>query len=251
MKTEVNTTCAAPAPTLSTGSGKSDCRDNAQELGSVEHAPDESVIRYEHLIHAAKAFIFTVVVKDSHAVCTILYPGVFQVTGYTEEEYAADPLLWFNMIYKEDKELVLNQIAQLLKGEVPPPIKHRITHKNGSTRWLRNTSVPVFDLHGKLMAYDGVVVDISEAEFVEVAQERQIAELTSALSMVKTLQSLLPICCSCKKIRDDKGYWRQIESYIAGHYSNIKFTHGLCPDCAKRLYPKHYADLYEGPMTSS
>lgn len=58
--------------------------------------------------------------------------------------------------------------------------------------------------------------------------------------MVKTLHSLLPICCSCKKIRDDKGYWQQIDAYIAGHYSSITFNHGLCPDCAKRLYPQFY-----------
>ena len=180
-----------------------------------------------------------VIVRDGRAVCTIHYPGVFQVTGYTEEEYAAQPLLWCNMIYGEDKEIVLQQIAQLLRGETPPPIKHRIIHKNGSICWLRNTSVPVFNSQGKLIAYDGLVVDISGVEFVEVEHEHQIAELTSALTMVKTLHSLLPICCSCKKIRDDRGYWQQIEAYIEGHYASIGFTHGLCPDCAKRLYPQY------------
>ena len=147
------------------------------------------------------------------------------------------------MIYGEDKEVVLQQIAQLLRGETPLPIKHRITRKNGSIGWLRNTSVPVFDSQGKLIAYDGLVVDISESEFTEAKEERQIAELTSALAMIKTLHSLLPICCSCKKIRDDEGYWEQIDAYIAGHFSTIAFTHGLCPDCAKRLYPEYYDEI--------
>ena len=231
--------------TLNTGQGKSDCKEVSQQLNTAGQAPDESIKRYEQLVHAAKAFIFTVIVKDGHTVCTIHYPGVFLVTGYTEEEYAAQPLLWCNMIYAEDKEIVLQQIAQLLQGETPPPIKHRIIHKNGSICWLKNTSIPVFDSQGKLMAYDGLIVDISEIEFTKAKEESQIAELTSALVMVKTRHNLLPICCSCKKIRDDKGYWKDIDDYIAGHFSNIAFTHGLCPDCAKRLYPEYYEETPE------
>lgn len=235
------------AHTLSTGQGKSDCsknggREASKQLNGTEQAPDESVRRYEQLVHAAKAFIFTVIVKDGHAVCTIRYPGVFQVTGYTEEEYATQPQLWLNMIHAEDQEIVFQQIAQLLRGETPPPIKHRITHKNGSICWLRNTSIPVFDSQGKLIAYNGLVVDISNIEFADVEQKHQITELTTALAMVKALHSLLPICSSCKKIRDDKGYWQQIDAYIAGHFSTIEFTHGICPDCAKRLYPQYYKD---------
>ena len=59
---------------------------------------------------------------------------------------------------------------------------------------------------------------------------------------VNTLSGLLPIGASCKKIRDDKGYWNQIEMYIQGH-SEAEFSHGICPDCARRLYPEF--GLYE------
>jgi PAS domain S-box-containing protein len=226
----------ALSPTLSTGAGKSDSKEVSKEPDAAEEAPTQSVRRYEHLVHAAKAYIFTVIVKDGQPVCTIHYPGVLQVTGYAEEEYAAQPMLWINMICPEDRDVVRDQIARLLRGETPPPVKHRFVHKDGSIRWVRNTSVPVFDSAGELVAYDGMVVDISEAEFTEVKQEREIDDLTSALAMVKTLQNLLPICCSCKKIRDDKGYWQELESYMAGHYPAITFTHGLCEACAKKLY---------------
>ena len=67
-------------------------------------------------------------------------------------------------------------------------------------------------------------------------KERLIGELQEALAKVKTLSGLLPICSSCKKIRDDKGYWNQIETYIRQR-SEADFTHGICPTCAKRLYP--------------
>jgi len=71
-------------------------------------------------------------------------------------------------------------------------------------------------------------------------KEQLILKLQDALSKVKTLSGLLPICASCKKIRDDEGYWNRIEAYI-GKHADVQFTHGMCPDCARKLYP----DLFE------
>ena len=73
------------------------------------------------------------------------------------------------------------------------------------------------------------------------ARERLILELQDALAQVKTLSGLLPICASCKKIRDDDGYWNQLEAYIQDH-SEVVFSHGLCPECAKELYPEIFGD---------
>ena len=73
----------------------------------------------------------------------------------------------------------------------------------------------------------------------EKEREKLISELQEALAKVKTLSGLPPICASCKKIRDDKGYWNQIESYI-GKHSDAQFSHGICPDCARRLYPEFF-----------
>ncbi len=66
--------------------------------------------------------------------------------------------------------------------------------------------------------------------------EKSGEDLLNALNQVKKLSGLLPICSSCKKIRDDRGYWNQLESYIENH-SEAEFSHGICPECAKRLYP--------------
>ncbi|MEE8329367.1 MAG: response regulator [Thermodesulfovibrionia bacterium] len=76
-----------------------------------------------------------------------------------------------------------------------------------------------------------------EHKRAEIEREKIILELQDALAKVKTLSGLLPICASCKKIRDDKGYWNQIEAYIAEH-SDAEFSHGICPGCAKKIYPK-------------
>jgi hypothetical protein len=78
--------------------------------------------------------------------------------------------------------------------------------------------------------------EIEERKRAEVECEVVIAELRDVLSNVKHLRGLLPICASCKRIRDDRGYWNEVEEYIRKH-SEADFTHGICPDCAKKLYP--------------
>jgi hypothetical protein len=66
--------------------------------------------------------------------------------------------------------------------------------------------------------------------------QQKNAELQEALDQVKLLTGLLPICVSCKNIRDDKGYWETVENYISSH-SEAQFSHGICPSCLKKLYP--------------
>lgn len=80
--------------------------------------------------------------------------------------------------------------------------------------------------------------EIAERRLSEKEREKLIEELQQALVEVKTLSGLLPICASCKKIRDDKGYWNQIEIYIRDH-SDAKFSHSICPDCKQRLYGEY------------
>ena len=77
-------------------------------------------------------------------------------------------------------------------------------------------------------------------------EERQklIVDLQQALAEVKTLQGFLPICANCKKIRDDQGYWNQIELYIHKHL-DTEFTHSICPDCIKKLYPELKSGLLD------
>lgn len=75
-----------------------------------------------------------------------------------------------------------------------------------------------------------------ERKQTAVERERLLADLRAALAEVKTLTGLIPICASCKKVRNDQGYWDQVESYIAAR-TQASFSHGICPDCAKKLYP--------------
>ncbi len=93
----------------------------------------------------------------------------------------------------------------------------------------------LLDIFGALAGYIHLFMDIT----LEFKLREEKNKLEKAISEIKKLSGLLPICASCKKVRDDKGYWTQIESYISEH-SDTQFSHGICPDCAKKLYPELY-----------
>lgn len=107
--------------------------------------------------------------------------------------------------------------------------------RDGRTISVSLTISPLRDPGGSIIGTSTIARDISERKQAEAERERLLQELQTALANVKTLRGLLPICANCKKIRDDKGYWNQIEYYIRER-SEADFTHGICPDCAQRLY---------------
>jgi hypothetical protein len=99
------------------------------------------------------------------------------------------------------------------------------------------TRVPLIDKHGKVAGMVGIARDITERKRAEAERERLIKELQDAIADIKTLSGLVPICANCKKIRDDQGYWTQVEAYIQER-SQARFSHGICPDCMQKLYPE-------------
>jgi PAS domain S-box-containing protein len=119
---------------------------------------------------------------------------------------------------------------------------------SGSFSWIRPdgkdnvieyAAVPI-KVQGKTITI-GIDRDITERKRIEEERERLIRDLQQALADVKTLSGLLPICANCKQIRDDKGFWMQVELYIQEH-SQAQFSHGICPDCMKKLYPNILLD---------
>lgn len=125
----------------------------------------------------------------------------------------------FVLVLIEDltREKVQLQENEILRQELEKRVERR-------TAALRN-------------ANEDLTREVAERKRVEQERERMIVELQQALAQIKKLSGLLPICASCKKIRDDQGYWQQIEAYIRDH-SEAEFSHGLCPECAKKLYPE-------------
>jgi PAS domain-containing protein len=128
-----------------------------------------------------------------------------------------------------------------IQGIKQPPYEVEIFHKDGSVYTLEVSEYPVFDQEDRVCFVDGIAHDITKRIQAEKEREKLILKLQEALDNIKTLKGFLPICASCKKIRDDKGYWNQIESYIRDH-SEAEFSHGICPECAKKYYPDYIDD---------
>lgn len=115
-------------------------------------------------------------------------------------------------------------------------------HANGSLVWVEISASALRDGVSGSIYYEGSVIDINHRHAADQERERLIIELRDALTKVKRLSGLLPICSCCKKIRDDHGYWNQLEVYIQEH-SDASFTHSFCPECVKKLYPEIFADI--------
>ncbi|CAB1060073.1 hypothetical protein D1BOALGB6SA_4838 [Olavius sp. associated proteobacterium Delta 1] len=103
-------------------------------------------------------------------------------------------------------------------------------------RFYDNNVYPVLDDEGKIRAFAIFAKDVTETKKAGEALLLERDKLLAALAKIKTLSGTISICAACKKIRDDKGYWNQIESYIRKH-SEAQFSHGICPECANNLYP--------------
>ncbi|MEW6600561.1 MAG: PAS domain-containing protein [Nitrospirota bacterium] len=101
------------------------------------------------------------------------------------------------------------------------------------------TTSALRDNTGKIIAGTEVVRNITDRKLLEKEREKLILDLAEALTAVKTLRGLLPLCASCKKVRNDKGYWTQVDQYISEH-SEAEITHGYCPDCERKHFPANF-----------
>ena len=167
------------------------------ERKRAEEALKESEARYQRISEAITDYIYTVRMVDGRTVETTHGPGCLAVTGYQMEEFADDPFLWLRMVAAEDRPLVEEQARRILAGEDPPPIEHRIVHKNGTVRWVRNTFVPHRDERGALVTYDGLIQDITGRKQAELALResearfRRLSEATFEAVAIHTRGVLL------------------------------------------------------------
>ncbi len=184
-------------------------------------------------IEAVKDGIFDLDLRTRE---TYFSPRYYTMLGYEPYELPACHDTWINLLHPDEREQVVRTVEQHIMEDHAWSLEYRLRTKDGGYRWILGTGkVSSWDESGKPCRCIGTQKDITDRKLVELEREKLIQKLNKALKDVKTLGGLIPICSSCKKIRDDKGYWNRLESYFEQH-STALFSHSLCPACMDEIY---------------
>jgi PAS domain S-box-containing protein len=193
----------------------------------AEEMLTESEERYRSLFEDSRDAIYT---SSRDGIILDANEAALELFGYPRTEMIG---LQIMQIYagRDERNKFQQEIEN--KGSVRN-FEVLLKKKDGSIMTCLYTSSVRKSAQGDILGYHSIVRDITEIKSIEEERQDLIEELKLALERIKTLKGLVPICASCKKIRDDRGYWNQIEEYIEAH-SEAVFSHGLCPECQKRF----------------
>ena len=185
--------------------------------------------------------IYDSLFQNNHSVMFIVHPATGKIIdankqacrfyGYTWEQMTTLTIMDINTFSEKEIKAEMQRAKQQERNHFY--FKHRLA--NGEIRDMEVYSGPI-SVRGEDLLYS-IAYDITERKKQEKEREELITKLEKALNEIKQLQGIIPICASCKQIRDDKGAWNQIEQYISEH-SEAQFSHGICPECMEKLYPE-------------
>ncbi|MDY0004293.1 MAG: PAS domain S-box protein [Polyangia bacterium] len=158
-----------------------------------------------------------------------------------EELLTLPPEALEGLVHSEDREAFFEDYRAHLAGLAAPNRRtFRVVRADGKLCWIE-AYISVTRVQGEI-AVQAAVMDVTERREAELERERLIEELNAALREIRTLRGIVPICASCKKVRDDHGFWQQVETYVSVH-SHAEFSHSICPECVRRLYPEYAPQL--------
>ena len=149
-------------------------------------------------------------------------------TGRTFEQELGNG--WAEGVHPDDLPRCLKIYLDAFAKRQIFEMEYRLRRHDGAYRWIFDRGVPFSHEDGLFAGYIGSCIDVTEK--VEAQDALRLAQQAE----VNTLRGLLPICASCKSIRDDRGYWTEVEVFVGAH-SEANFTHGLCPTCMVKFYP--------------
>lgn len=204
------------------------------ERRRIEADLRKSEERFRFLVDNVSAVIFQRSARDGRYV--FISQGVARLTGYTPDDFYRDQNLIKTVISTEVFDYFVKRLENPSAWTEPVVDIFPFFHKSGERKWAKQIVTPVLNGAGDLVATQGVILEITDLKQVELERENLITELQNALKEIKELRGFLPICSNCKKIRDDEGYWQQVDMYIQQR-TDARFTHGICPECMKKLYP--------------
>jgi len=197
----------------------------AQQLKNLENELAENEEQYRLVAEFAYDWEYW---QDVDGRFIYVSPSCTNITGYKPEEFFANKDILKKIIHPEDwQNWETHAHTKLSEGEVDP-MEFRILKKDGDERWIHHVCRTVYSKDGANRGIRGSNRDITDKKAM---QEK-----------LKVLKGFLSICASCKMIRDKNGNWIQIEKYIRDH-SEAAFSHGICPECAQKMYPELYEEL--------
>lgn len=195
----------------------------------------ETEERFRDLVERAPDIIYR---TDELGHFTYVNSAARRTMGYSLEELRGIRLL--DLIRSDCREAAAEFYAKQAQGRIAATYyEFPAIARDGSEVWIGQNVR--FLPRGQ--GCEAVARDITERKKAEQDREDLISKLEAALLNVKRLSGLLPMCASCKKVRNDQGYWREVDNYLREH-AEIRVSHGVCPDCAKTLYPDIFKKLY-------
>jgi len=211
-----------------------------KRIASSEKELRESEAKFKRIADNSPAVLYQLMMTSDGAFSfPYVSDLVMTIMGIPPEDVMKDPAKLLGMVHPEDQEMFRESIMKSAESLESFPLTFRCM-KDGEVIWIEARGMPTPLVDGGML-WDGFLLDVTERKQMEEERKILILKLQETLKEVKQLSGLLPICSHCKQIRDDNGYWNQIEGYISAN-SEAFFSHSICPDCAKKLYPEF--DLY-------
>jgi PAS domain S-box-containing protein len=196
----------------------------------VEQARSEA--RFNDVAENAEEWIWEV---DTNGLYTYASPIVERVLGYAPEEVVGKRH-FYDFFHPDDREALKKAALEVFeRGERFREFPNRNVHRDGQEVLIHTSGVPIVDESGNLVGYRGTDADVTQRLQAEQERERMAKELQRSLAEeIQILRGIIPICASCKRIRDDAGYWQQVEVYIRDR-TEAEFSHGMCPECSRAV----------------
>ncbi len=206
------------------------------ERKQIETTIKESEIKFRRVAESAKDAIITVDQAGKIAFCNTAATNMF---GYPAGKLIGKPIsILMPQRFRAAHERGMARVVASGKSRLINETVELFGITKGGREFPVELSLSTWQ-SGDETFYTGMIRDISERKQHEKELNRLVTSLKKSLAKVRQLSGLLPICAACKKIRDDKGYWNQIEAYIRDH-SEAEFSHGICPECSQKLYPEYH-----------
>ena len=215
----------------------SDSNKHVQEINELK----SQVKLLTELVESLKNFIegtYDLITRvDEHGDFTFVNEIAEKIFGIKRDQIIGESA--FDFIHPDDREITIEWFRNCLNSQIRQAsiINRQVNKTSASICHMQWTVNFHYDNNGKFKCTNGIAKDITKRIQLENEQKDTIDKLQKALNEVKILRGILPICSYCKKIRDDKGYWQQVEGYIQDH-SEANFTHSACPDCYKKEITK-------------